>query len=274
MKIATWNLWNSPFRQSERLDAACEELAALDADIVALQEVAAHAGERHDRDVAQYVADRCGYSHVVSRFYPNEPDEGLAFMSKEPLRAVETGWDTGLPALENCGLRIRASIGGVEIAITNVHLSYQNIATREMQISHILEWIEARAEAGCYEVLGGDFNCPPDSSVYRFLSGQQTLLGKGVAPWHDLARFRAEKSGELPAPTLDVWNNPRWRDTPTLEIPMRLDWILLQDVFGTSLPYPGVSDAGIFGTEPTPTMGIVPSDHYGVYATLDVSEHD
>ena len=41
MKIATWNLWNTHLRQSERLDAACKDLARLDADVVALQEVAA-----------------------------------------------------------------------------------------------------------------------------------------------------------------------------------------------------------------------------------------
>ena len=122
---------------------------------------------------------------------------------------------------------------------------------------------------GCYEVLCGDFNCPPDSSVYRFLMGQQTLLGRGITPWHDLARYCAERTGTVAAPTLDVWSNPRWRDSPTLEIPMRFDWILLQDVFGTILPSPGLWDAGVFGTEPTPRARVVPSDHYGVYADID-----
>jgi hypothetical protein len=31
-----------------------------------------------------------------------------------------------------------------------------------------------------------------------------------------------------------------------------------------------VMHAGIFGKEPTNTFGIVPSDHYGVYADIDI----
>jgi len=269
MRIATYNLWNSRIRWHERLDAACEELAPLDADVVALQEVAAQVGERDARDAARYLADHCGYDHVATRIYANDPDEGLAFLSKLPFRAVEAGWDTGLPALANCGLRAGVSVGAAEVAITNVHLDSENIAIREAQISQILEWVAARSIEGCYEVLCGDFNCPPDSSVYRFLMGQQTLLGRGITPWHDLARYCAERTGTVAAPTLDVWSNPRWRDSPTLEIPMRFDWILLQDVFGTILPSPGLWDAGVFGTEPTPRARVVPSDHYGVYADID-----
>jgi maltose 6'-phosphate phosphatase len=220
-------------------------------------------------DAAQHIADRCSYAHIATRPYPNDPDEGLAFLCKYPLRSVESGWDTGFAALEDCGLRARVSVGRVEFAITNVHLDCENIRTREDQISQVLEWIEGRSEEGCYELLCGDFNCPPDSSVYRFLIGQQTLLSRGIKPWHDLARYRAEKVGKVPSPTLDFWNTPRWRDTPTLEIPARFDWILLQDVFNRGLPYPGVPNAGVFGTGPTPRVGVVPSDHYGVYADLD-----
>lgn len=274
MRIVTYNLWNARIRWPERLDAASEELARLGADVVALQEVAAWVGEHDGRDSARYLAERCGYGHVETWLYPDDPDEGLAFLSKQPLRAVEAGWNTGLPALENCGLRACVSVGATEVAITNVHLDWKNIATREAQIAQVLAWIEARSEEGCYEVLCGDFNCPPDSSVYRFVMGQQSLLGKGIQPWHDLARFYAERAGGSPEPTLDFWGNPRWRDAPTLDIPMRLDWILLQDVFGTALRYPDVLDAGVFGAEPTPRARVVPSDHYGVYVDLDFCGRD
>ena len=190
-------------------------------------------------------------------------------MSKHPLRAVEAGWETGLEALANCGLRARLSVGGTELAITTVHLDWQNIATREAQIVQIVAWIEARAEERCYEVLCGDFNGTPESSIYRFLRDQQTLAGRGSRCWFDLARFHAERSGLSPEPTLDFWRNPRWQEAPTLEVPLRVDWILLRDVFNTGLPYPLVPDAGIFGIHPTPQAKVVPSDHYGVYADLE-----
>jgi len=263
MLIATYNLWNTSLRQPERLDAACEELARVDADVVALQEVAADVDVGHRIDAARYIADRCGYEHVALRLYPGEPAEGLAVLGKYPLRDVEVG------GRGDCGLRVRLGLGGAEIALTNVHLDWENIAAREAQITQILEWIEERSEQGCYEVLCGDFNCPPDSSVYRFVMGQQTLGGKGVTPWHDLARHHAERSGGAPGATLDFWRNPRWRDAPTLEIPARVDWILLQDVFERGLRYPKLLRAGLFGTDPTPRARVVPSDHYGVYAHLE-----
>lgn len=103
VRIATYNLWNTRIRWPERLDAACEELAHLDADVVALQEVAARIKEGDERDAARYLADTCDYDHVATRLYADDPDEGLAFLSKLPLRAVEAGWDTGLPALESYG---------------------------------------------------------------------------------------------------------------------------------------------------------------------------
>lgn len=271
VRIATYNLWNSRVRWPERLDAAVEELTRLDADVVALQEVAARVGEHDGRDAARYLAEESGYNHVETRLYPDEPTEGLAFLSKQPLHAIEAGWDTDLAALANCGLRARVSVGGNDVALTNVHLDWENIATREAQITQLVTWIEARSEQGCYEVLCGDFNATPDSSIYRFLKDQQTLLGRGPGSggWHDLARFHAERRGRSPEPTLDFWRNPRWQNAPSLEIPLRVDWLLLRDVFNTGLPYPDVADAGLFGTQPTPQAQVVPSDHYGVYADLD-----
>jgi endonuclease/exonuclease/phosphatase family metal-dependent hydrolase len=154
------------------------------------------------------------------------------------------------------------------VAITNLHLDYASIANREAQIVGVLAWIGASPDPNTCEVLCGDFNSPPESSVYRFLMGQQSLAGQETVTWHDLARFHAEKAGGTAGPTLDFWNNPRWRDVPTLEIPARVDWILLRDVFGSALPYPAVVDAGVFGIDPSATTHLVPSDHNGVYAEL------
>lgn len=269
MRIATYNIWNSPIRWPERLDAICEELLRVSPDVVALQEVPVRVGIEDRCDAAEYVRKRCGYEYVATRFYPDDPGEGSALLSKLPLCDIETGWDTAFEALGNCGLRVRVTMGDKKLAITQVHLDWSNIATREAQIVDILRWIDARSEQGCYEVLCGDFNCHPESSVYRFLMGQQTILGQSITPWHDLARYYAAKLGQALRPTLDFWHNPRWQDSPTLEIPARCDWILLRDVFNQGLPYPKVLEAGVFGTSPTPRAGVVPSDHYGVYADIE-----
>ncbi|MDP9380668.1 MAG: hypothetical protein M3Q29_11075 [Chloroflexota bacterium] len=71
MRIATYNLWNTSIRQPERLDAACEELARVRADVVALQEVAARVDVGHGIDAARYIADRCGYEHTSYYHLPH-----------------------------------------------------------------------------------------------------------------------------------------------------------------------------------------------------------
>ncbi len=91
MRIATYNLWNANVRWPERLDAAGEELVRLDADVVALQEVAAQVGEHDGRDAAEYLAERCGYDCVETRLYPDDLDEGLAFLSKQPCALSRLG---------------------------------------------------------------------------------------------------------------------------------------------------------------------------------------
>ena len=153
-----------------------------------------------------------------------------------------------------------------------MHLEWRSILARERQTVSLLSWINGRTAANRYEVLCGDFNCTPDSSVYRCLRGQQSLLGHHTRSWHDLPRYAAEREGTTARPTLDVWTNPRWRDSPTLELPMRLDWIMLRDVFNTGLRYPEVPMAGLFGVEPSAHNGLVPSDHYGVFVDMEFAE--
>lgn len=266
MRIATYNIWNSATNQIQRRDALCEELARIDADLVALQEVPLRAGEDDLRDMAQFVSEQTAYPYAAFRKYPSDDDEGLAFLSKSPFLSVEAGWETSIEALRECGLRVEVHLSGMDVAVTNVHLDYQSIAVREAQIVGISEWIASRSERGCLEVLCGDFNCYPESSVYRFLMGQQTLLGHAGAVWHDLAAYDASRTGTTPLPTLDFSTNPRWADEVSLSLPARFDWILLQERW--SLPSPRVTHVEVFGRDPAPQAGVVPSDHYGVLADI------
>jgi len=147
------------------------------------------------------------------------------------------------------------------------------VLTRERQIVDIMGIVTHESDSGCYEFLLGDFNSRPESSVYQFLAGQQSLHGQATAPWHDLARTWAERSGFAPAATLDFGRNPRWRDAPTLDRPARVDWILVRDTFASGLVSPSLTRAGIFGDEATPIAHVVPSDHYGVFADLAFGTH-
>lgn len=265
MRIATYNIWNSADNRIQRRDALCEELTRIDADLVALQEVPLRADDDDLRDMAQFVSEQTVYPYAAFRKYPCD-DEGLAFLSKSPFLSVEAGWETSIEALRECGLRVEINLSGMDIAFTNVHLDYQSIAVREAQIVGMSEWIASRSERGCLEVLCGDFNCCPESSVYRFLMGQQTLLGQVGAVWHDLAAYCASRTGTPPLPTLDFSTNPRWADEVSLSLPARFDWILLQECW--PLPSPRVTHVELFGRHSVSQTGVVPSDHYGVLADI------
>jgi endonuclease/exonuclease/phosphatase family metal-dependent hydrolase len=129
----------------------------------------------------------------------------------------------------------------------------------------VARWVEARVVRGRHEILLGDFNFQPESSVYRFLRGEQSLLGHGVR-YLDLAVSHAARTGTAPRPTIDQRTNPRWREEHTLEEPLRFDWLLLRESWPGPVPY--LDHVEIFGDKPTPHAGLVPSDHYGILADL------
>jgi maltose 6'-phosphate phosphatase len=257
MQIVTYNIWNSVTDKTARQEMLCQELNRVNADVVALQEVSAIAEQNYTQ-----------YPHTVFRRYPEHGNEGVGFLSKYPVLSAEAGWEFSA-ALHNCGLRVRLRINAISIAVTNVHLDYKSIAVREAQILAVTDWIAARSEPDCMEILCGDFNSYPESSVYRFLRGQQTLNGQESLVWHDLAAIHAYQCGNLPSPTLDFQTNPRWTNNPTLEIPAQFDWILVQECWPASMPM--VKNVELIGRYPMPGSNIVPSDHYGVLADLEMT---
>ena len=256
MQNATYNLWNSVTDRRVRQEMLCRELNRVNADVVALQEVSAIAEQSYPQ-----------YPHPVFRRYPKQESAGLGFLSKHPVLSAEAGWEFSAK-LHDCGLRVKLWMDEIRVAITNVHLDYKSIARREAQILAVAEWIAARSEPDCVEVLCGDFNSYPESSVYRFLRGQQTLNGQESPVWHDLAAIHDYRHGVVPAPTLDFGTNPRWANDPTLELPARFDWILVQERWPA--PMPRVKSVELIGRYPVPGSSIVPSDHYGVLASLEM----
>jgi len=151
-----------------------------------------------------------------------------------------------------------------------VHLDYASVISREHQAVDIVGAISRTPSPQRYEILLGDFNSYPESTVYQFLAGQQSLHGQETVPWHDLARSWADRSGSTLPATLDFVRNPRWKTQPTLERPARFDWILLQDTYVLGAAPAEVTGAGIFADQPAPESQIVASDHYGVYAEISI----
>jgi endonuclease/exonuclease/phosphatase family metal-dependent hydrolase len=264
-RIATYNLWNHPYQSAQRLDAACETLHELGADVVALQEVGAAAPSQPGRSVAHYIGGQLGYPHMWFASYPNDEGEGLAFLSRLPVRAASPNCGRGEPVLR--ALRLEVLIGDMPVGFTNVHLNSYPVPfhAREREAVDIVKWLSLLSHCA-HEVLCGDFNSYGNSSIHRFLTGRQSLLGWS-AEWFDVAEFHAYRTGTSPLATLDFSRNPRWANQHTLETPARFDWILIRNSYPE--PHPLVHRVELFGAAPAPKAVVVPSDHYGVSADIE-----
>ena len=245
MKIATYNLWDSPAGMPRRFGQQANEIRRADADILCLQECGSL--EIHER-----LAGQCGYPH--GHFHEKA---GLSILSRAPFLHAEDFEGFTLVSLQ---------IEGSLLCVVNVHLPWDSVLRRESITVHIMDQI--RWKKCDYTLLAGDFNSSADSSVHRFLKNQQSLAGQ-EAFFFDLAEAYAERVGTAPAATLDFRRNPRWGklESPnTLETNQRCDWILLQNAYPA--PLPELKSCTVFGTEADAETGLCASDHYGVTAEL------
>lgn len=156
------------------------------------------------------------------------------------------------------------TIAGVDVRILNLHLDYRSVRARENQIVNLVDWFGAHG--GDLAVMAGDFNCDPQSSVYRYLVGHQSL-GSTETCWRDLYLSHVRRSQTESIPTLDFHSNPRWRNAGSLEVPMRCDWILSKCTSPEGRINLKVDDARVFGREKE-----IPSDHYGVSVYVHIEK--
>jgi len=245
MRIATYNLWDSPAGMPKRFWQQVNEIRRADADVLCLQECGS-------REIHERLAGQCGYPH--GHFHEKA---GLSILSRAPFLHAEDFDSFTLVSLQ---------IEGSLLCVVNIHLPWDSVLRREEMIVHITDQISR--EMRDYTLLAGDFNSSADSSVHRFLKNQQSLAGQ-EAFFFDLAEAYAERMGTLPAATLDFRKNPRWGklESPnTLETNLRCDWIMLQNAYPE--PLPELKSCMVFGVETDAETGLCPSDHYGVAAEL------
>ena len=255
MKIATYNIWNDEATLKLRAKQIIKEIRAVDADIIGLQEVSTDFYQKH-------LATESGYVHHVFMQYPGE-EEGLAMLSRYPLIFLEA-----LYQRENYGnstaMNAFFMVDGIRFSLTNVHLPWDSVRTREHQILAIDRHLhEQRAD---FHILLGDFNGDAGSSEDRYLLGDQTLHGcEANPPWNDLASAYAARIGEALKPTLDIVHNPRWAGKKSIYAPEVMDRIYLMDHWNET----ELESVKLFGTTVSKKTGYAASDHYGVVAEVN-----
>jgi len=182
LTVVTLNIWNNNGDWPTRLDLIAIELAALQPDVVMLQEVLQNPDLPNQ---AETIADRLGFPHVhfVSVDSVGAPKRyGNAILSAYPFVETHT---LRLPPFDAYRMAAYAliEVGRQPVRLYTTHL--QNPATpegrgiRAMEIAHLLDFMETTG-GDAPLVLGGDFNAEPSWPEMRMLDGYRDLGGAGI----------------------------------------------------------------------------------------------
>ncbi len=265
LRVVTINTGKCDGPYRARLNALLAGLAALDADIILMQEAfeALDGSGTSTVSTARHLAAGLRM-HLASHSIRRKPREvegvtvdstsGLATLSRWPLGEVvplqlSDDPDDGDRAALFAAVR---SPDGV-LLTGNTHLTHlrHRDDLRVQQMGEILrhDWWRG---SGILRVLGGDLNARPDHEVHVLLrSGYEDIRGidayEGAGDPHRAATIRRETSGGV--------------------VETRVDYIYLVTTDATGAP-PEVDGARV--VLDSPLGDVLPSDHFGVLADVRV----
>ncbi len=252
LTVATLNLRNIADRWDERLPLLLADMAALQPDVMGLQECVF--ATQQDRILGAGGAGRYD-SH---RGWATRPEYGNATLVREPLRS-------GPPERFDLGhgrsaLRTPVTTTdreSLDFVVTHLHHLTPDEAIRAEQAAALIEWLGVRDPgAGGHPgfgksvatVLVGDFNAEPVEAAYRLMTEagfrSAHLEANGAEPavtW---------PSG-IQAPGMDVDGEPGCLDYIWVRGPLAVE--ACRVVFDR----PAVDDPSLY-----------PSDHFGLMATV------
>lgn len=250
MRIATYNIWNSEIAMPRRIECIVNEIKCARADLICLQEV-------HNKTLAVESADKAGFSYCFFDHYRNS-EEGLCVLSRIPFNECDSWLDKANAIF--CSFMV----DNKEVSVVNLHLPWNSVAEREMQIIEIIDAIDAKTAE--YTYLAGDFNCADTSDLHRFLIGDCLIDGKESKPcWYDLALAYAESEHADTECTLNFRENPRFVHN-TIELNARFDRILLRNTYPNDFPV--LRECATFGKTVYEDIQLAASDHYGVVVDI------
>ena len=194
LRIATLNLEQDHKRWHERREPIAQQVADLNPDMWALNEI--HIPTQTARWLQKAVAKATATKYVLvqqSKAGEESAVQGEALLSRYPIIEI-ANLDY---RSHNCvALVARFEIAGKLLDLYVTHLIAAKVEdyARQYQVSELLEWIRMRDDADC-SIVCGDFNAAPDqpsirlmSSVFRATQNQQTaftpLREPGGAPTH------------------------------------------------------------------------------------------
>lgn len=243
LEIATLNIRNIADRWGERLPLLLADMAALQPDLLGLQECVF--AVQQDRLIG--AAGPAEYA--VRRAAAARPEYGNSLLVRAPLAGgdaerLELG-------LGRSALRVRVEVGAsaaLTMVVTHLHHIPADEAARADQTATLIDWLAATD--GPLAVVG-DFNAEPDEPTYRAMVD---------------AGFRsafAEANGAEPAVT---W--PSGIQAPGMDVdgdPGCLDYIWLRG------PLRARAARLVFDRPAADDPTLYPSDHIGIVATVEIA---
>ena len=244
LHVATLNIRNLADRWFERLPLLLADMAALQPDLLGLQEVVYPM--QQDRLIGA-----AGDGHYAAvRGWAGRPEYGNSLLVREPLVASDV--DRVDLGHNRSAHQARVALSGgstLLVVVTHLHHLGPDEAIRDEQTAGLLEWLEEGPTADA-TVLMGDFNADPAEPCPARLRA---------------AAFRsafAEANGAEPAVT---W--PSGLTAPAMDTdgdPECLDYIWLRGSVRA------VSARLAFDRPDPADPTIYPSDHLGIAAELEI----
>jgi endonuclease/exonuclease/phosphatase family metal-dependent hydrolase len=241
LHVATFNILNLADRWPERLPLILADMAALQPDVLGLQEVVYVM--QQDRLIG--AAGEGSYRAV--RGWAGRPEYGNSLLIREELSSTDPErLDLGLDRAAHRAIVSAPGSASCAIAVTHLHHVPADAAERDRQAAALVGWLDASDTEAL--VVMGDFNAHPDQAACR------RMLDAGFRSAY------AEANGSDPeitwpsglrAPAMDTDGDPRCLDYIWLRGAVRVESARL--VFDR----PAVDDPTLYA-----------SDHLGVAARV------
>jgi endonuclease/exonuclease/phosphatase family metal-dependent hydrolase len=258
-RVVTFNIWNRQGAWDRRLPLIRDGLAALEADVIALQEVLAFGSMPSQAD--EIAAGMGWHVHHAPAW---EIGGGLTFGNAilSPHRLFDTAClalpsPPGLDTRSVAFARVDAPHGPIPVFATHLTVQFHLGHVRCAQVATLADHVARLAPIGePPPVLLGDFNAVPDADEIRFLRGRTSLNGRSVY----FADCWATAT-EAPGYTYDRRNPYALRSR---EPSSRIDYVFVR---GPDAHLRGEPIAARLALD-QPVGGVWPSDHFAVVADI------
>jgi endonuclease/exonuclease/phosphatase family metal-dependent hydrolase len=244
LHVATLNIRNLADRWFERLPLLLADMAALQPDVIGLQEVVYPM--QQDRLLGAAGEGR----YAAFRGWAGRPEYGNSLLVRETLTVDSI--DRLELSRNRSALRAVVRLDGetaLLVVVTHLHHEVDGAAEREAQTRTLLEWI-ASGPRTTAEVVMGDFNAEPREPAAQRMQAGGYRSAFAVANGSEPA---VTWPSGIQAPGMDVDGDPACLDYIWIRGPMNVTSARL--VFDRPDPI-----------DPT----LYPSDHFGISALLQI----